>query len=88
MASRCTIALQRAGIAEELEQSRSMGSSVKLIEIRRKLARWGQDLTELPVVDRPRELRNRLGDNRYVIRLVARVQLATSGAGARWPLSR
>ena len=78
MASRCiTIALQRAGIAEELEHLID-GSSVKLIEIRRKLARWGQDLTELPVVDRPRELRNRLGDNWYVIRQIAKA------AGDEW----
>ena len=71
LASRCImIALQRAGIDEAPEHLVD-GSSDKLNENRRKFARWGQDLIELPKVDRPRELRNRLGDNWYVIRQIA-----------------
>ena len=78
LASRCiTIALQRAGIDEAPEHLID-GSSAKLVELRRRLARWAADLTGLPKVDRPRELRNRLGDNWYVIRQIAQA------AGDEW----
>jgi hypothetical protein len=78
MTSRCIIvSLQRAGADDRLEHLID-GASEKLSEIRRKLARWAEDLTDLPMVDRPPALSNRLGDNWYTIRRVARL------AGEAW----
>ena len=60
MTSRCIIvSLQRAGADDKLEHLID-GASEKLTEIRRKLARWEKDLTDLPMVDRPPALSNRL----------------------------
>ena len=78
MTSRCIIvALQRAGADDKLEHLVD-GASEKLTEIRRKLARWAKDVTDLPMVDRPPALSNRLGDNWYTIRRIARL------AGETW----
>ena len=78
MTSRCIIvSLQRAGAHEKLEHLVD-GASEKLTEIRRKLARWAQDVPELPAVARPPELCNRLGDNWYVIRQIGKL------AGDAW----
>jgi hypothetical protein len=78
MTSRCIIvSLQRAGASDRLEHLVD-GASEKLTEIRRKLARWAKDLTDLPMVDRPPALSNRLGDNWYTIRRIARL------AGETW----
>ena len=78
MTARCIIvALQRAGADDSLEHLVD-GSSEKLTEIRRKLARWAQDLTDLPMVDRPKALANRLGDNWYTIRRIGKL------AGEAW----
>jgi Protein of unknown function (DUF3631)/Toprim domain len=78
MTSRCIIvALQRAGADDKLEHLVD-GASDKLTEIRRKLARWAKDLTDLPMVDRPPELSNRLGDNWFTIRRIAKL------AGEAW----
>ena len=78
MTSRCIIvALQRAGADDELEHLVD-GSSDKLVEIRRKLARWAKDLVDLPMVDRPKTLANRLGDNWFVVRRIAKL------AGEAW----
>jgi hypothetical protein len=65
------IVLQRASADDNIEHLID-GSSDKLVEIRRKLARWAQEVMDLPMVDRPRELCNRLGDNWYVIRRIAK----------------
>jgi hypothetical protein len=78
MTSRCIIvALQRAGADDRLEHLVD-GASEKLTEIRRKLARWAKDVTELPIVDRPKALANRVGDNWYTIRRIAKL------AGETW----
>jgi Protein of unknown function (DUF3631)/Toprim domain len=78
MTSRCIIvALQRAGGDDKLEHLVD-GASEKLTEIRRKLARWAKDVSDLPMVDRPPALSNRLGDNWYTIRRIARL------AGETW----
>ena len=78
MTSRCIIvALQRAGGDDKLEHLVD-GASEKLTEIRRKLARWAKDVTDLPMVDRPPALSNQLGDNWYTIRRIARL------AGETW----
>jgi hypothetical protein len=78
MTSRCIIvALQRAGADDKLEHLVD-GASEKLTEIRRKLARWAKDLTDLPMVDRPPALSNRLGDNWYTVRRIAKL------AGEAW----
>ena len=78
MTSRCIIvSLQRAGADDKLEHLID-GASEKLTEIRRKLARWEKDLTDLPMVDRPPALSNRLGDNWYTVRRIARL------AGEAW----
>jgi Protein of unknown function (DUF3631) len=55
------------------------GASSILLECRRKIARWVKDLDELPRIDRPKELLNRLGDNLYVMRQIATL------AGGEWP---
>ena len=78
MTSRCIIvSLQRAGADDKLEHLID-GASEKLTEIRRKLARWEKDLTDLPMVDRPPALSNRLGDNWYTVRRIAKL------AGEAW----
>jgi Protein of unknown function (DUF3631) len=78
MTSRCIIvALQRAGADDRLEHLID-GASEKLTEIRRKLARWAKDLSNLPMVDRPPALSNRLGDNWYTVRRIAKL------AGETW----
>ena len=60
MTSRCIIvSLQRAGADDSLEHLVD-GASEKLTEIRRKLARWAKDLTDLPMVDRPPALSNQV----------------------------
>jgi hypothetical protein len=78
MTARCIIvALQRAGADDNLEHLVD-GASEKLVEIRRRLARWAQDVTDLPMVERPKALANRLGDNWYTIRRIAHL------AGEDW----
>jgi putative DNA primase/helicase len=72
------IVLKRA-TGDEAPEHLTNGSSVALVESRRKLARWAQDLVALPEIDRPKELLNRVGDNWYAIRQVAAL------AGGEWP---
>jgi hypothetical protein len=54
------------------------GESEALFCCRRKFARWARDLTALPVIDRPKELLNRKGDNWYPLRQIAQL------AGEKW----
>jgi hypothetical protein len=54
------------------------GESEVLFRCRRKFARWAQDLSALPVIDRPTELLNRKGDNWYPLRQIAHL------AGRKW----
>ena len=78
MTARCIIvALQRASADDNLEHLID-GTSEKLVEIRRKLARWAKDVTDLPMVSRPKALANRLGDNWYTIRRIGTL------AGETW----
>jgi putative DNA primase/helicase len=70
--------LQRA-MAGEVKEHLVDAESEALITVRRKLARWAEDLRELPAVDRPRELANRKGDNWYPLRQIAVL------AGGEWP---
>ena len=78
MTTRCiVVALQRAGAGDRLEHLVD-GASDKLTEIRRKLARWAKDVTDLPMVDRPPALSNRLGDNWFTICRIAKL------AGEAW----
>lgn len=72
------IFLQRA-LAGEVREHLVNAESAALLVIRRKLARWTEDLRELPAVDRPKELANRKGDNWYPLRQVAML------AGGAWP---
>ena len=83
MTARCIIiSLQRAGADDNLEHLID-GTSEKLVEIRRRLARWAKDVADLPMVDRPKTLANRLGDNWYTIRRIG-AWLGRSGPSARW----
>ena len=78
---RCiVIALYRAtGVGNEAPEHLTDGESALLLECRRKIARWADDLGELPKIDRPKELLNRLGDNWFVMRQIATL------AGGEWP---
>jgi putative DNA primase/helicase len=73
-----TIFLQRALVGEVREHLVNAESEA-LIVIRRKLARWAEDLRELPPVDRPKALSNRKGDNWFPLRQIAEL------AGGEWP---
>ena len=79
MQDRCiVINLQRAA-AGELKAHLTDGESPVLKAVGHKLARWAADLTDLPRVDRPLSLANRLGDKWYVMRQIAAL------AGGEWP---
>ena len=72
------ILLKRAGQGEQPEHLEDEVSP-RLLELRRKLIRWAQDLSSLPAVARHPELLNRKGDNWKPLRRIAEV------AGGEWP---
>jgi putative DNA primase/helicase len=72
------ITLKRA-FGGEVREHLVNGRSGILVDGRRKLARWRLDARSLPMIDRPIELSNRLGDNWYPLRQIAAV------AGGEWP---
>jgi putative DNA primase/helicase len=72
------VSLQRAS-AGELKAHLTDGDSAVLNDICRKLTRWRADLADLPKIDRPLALANRLGDNWYPMRQIAAL------AGGEWP---
>jgi putative DNA primase/helicase len=72
------IFLQRA-VAGEVREHLVNSESEALMTLRRKLARWAEDLRALPAVDRPQPLSNRKGDNWYPLRQIAAL------AGGDWP---
>lgn len=72
------VSLQRAS-AGELKAHLTDGDSAVLNNICRKLTRWRADLADLPKIDRPPALANRLGDNWYPMRQIAAL------AGGEWP---
>jgi hypothetical protein len=76
---RCVVIALRRATRDEAPEHLTDGESPILFECRRKIARWVKDLDELPRIDRPKELLNRLGDNWYVMRQIATL------AGGEWP---
>ena len=72
------IKLKRALPGEQKEHLRD-GDSPVLIECRRKIARWMQDLIDIPDPDLPAELYNRVGDNWRPLFALAEL------AGGQWP---
>jgi N6-adenosine-specific RNA methylase IME4 len=77
--NRAIVAFLQRAMACEVREHLVNAESETLIVIRRKLMRWADDLRELPDVDRPRELANRLGDNWHPLRRIAAL------AGGEWP---
>jgi hypothetical protein len=79
--TRCVaIKLQAATAAESKKIEHLVDDdSPEMRVICRKLNRWSADLKELPKIDRPVELLNRLGDNWYPMRQIAKL------AGGAWP---
>jgi putative DNA primase/helicase len=76
---RCiALRIKRATPAEQPEHLVN-GRSSLLIDCRRKIARWVADLRELPKIERPPSLYNRVGDNWYGLLQVAEL------AGGDWP---
>ena len=77
--TRCIAIKLQAATAAELKNIEHLvdDDSPEMRIVCRKLIRWSADLKELPKIDRPTELLNRLGDNWYPMRQIA--QLA-SGA--------
>jgi hypothetical protein len=73
-----TITLAKATGNEQPEHMID-GESEVLFRCRRKFARWAKDLPALPVIDRPKELLNRKGDNWYPLRQIACL------TGGKWP---
>ena len=78
--TRCiAIKLQAATAAESRRIEHLIDDdSAEMRIICRKLIRWSADLKELPKTDRPIELHNRLGDNWYPMRQIAKL------AGGAW----
>ena len=77
--NRAIVAFLQRAMACEVREHLVNAESETLIVIRRRLMRWADDLRELPDVDRPRELANRLGDNWHPLRRIAAL------AGGEWP---
>jgi hypothetical protein len=79
--TRCiAIKLQAATAAESRKIEHLVNDdSPEMRIVCRKLIRWSADLKELPEIDRPVELLNRLGDNWYPMRQIAQI------AGGAWP---
>ena len=78
--SRCVAIKLQAATAAELRKIEHLvdDDSPEMRIICRKLIRWSADLKELPKIDRPVELLNRLGDNWYPMRQIAKL------AGGAW----
>jgi putative DNA primase/helicase len=76
---RCISLLMKRATAAERPEHLINGRSSLLIDCRRKIARWVADLRELPKIERPPSLYNRVGDNWYGLLQVAEL------AGGDWP---
>ena len=78
--TRCIAIKLQAATAAELRRIEHLidDDSAEMRIICRKLIRWSADLKELPKTDRPIELLNRLGDNWYPMRQIAKL------AGGAW----
>ena len=72
--------LKRAMRGEQKEHLRD-GTDPVLVECRRKIKRWMQDLTEIPEPELPPILFNRLGDNWRPLFAIAQI------VGGQWPRS-
>jgi hypothetical protein len=77
--NRCIVIALKRALGSEAPEHLTDGESPVLLECRRRIARWVKDLGELPAIERPKELANRLGDNWYALRQIACL------AGGEWP---
>jgi hypothetical protein len=76
---RCIALRMKRATPDERPEHLVNGRSSLLIDCRRKIMRWVADLRELPKIERPRSLYNRIGDNWYGLLQVAEL------AGGDWP---